>query len=204
MAASQNIIDLLTYIEEVEKLKTKPAFSVPTEFFVAYQQDLKGLPEIRFNVQVEGDDVWLKVPRIQEIAAPDPGESLRPWVTLSKSADKKPELKSEMVFYDGKKEVSRQQLADHPEIKDHFDWYLEFQWEPWSAAERPRRQTISVYNKLFSLQQTISSEGSETPIELVWGLGYSTWKKEGQSNTVKCPMLVQACEITLNARSRFP
>lgn len=201
MAASQNIIDLLTYIEEVEKLKTKPAFSVPTEFFVAYQQDIKGLPEVRFNVQVEGDDVWLKVPRIQEIAAPDLGENLLPWVILSKSADKKPDLKTEIVLTDGKKEVSRQKLTDHPEIKEHFDWYVEFQWEPWSAAERPRRKTISVYNKLFSLQQTISSEGSETPIELVWGLGYSTWKKEGQSNTVKCPMLVQACEITLNART---
>lgn len=199
MAASQNIIDLLTYIEEVEKLKTKPAFSVPTEFFVAYQQDLKGLPEVRFNVQVEGDDVWLKVPRIQEIAAPDPGENLRSWVTLSKSPDKKPELKTEVALFEGKKEVSRQQLADHPEIKEHFDWYVEFQWEPWSSAERPRRKTISVYNKLFGLQQTISSEGTETPIELVWGMGYSTWKKEGQGNTVKCPMLVQACEITLNA-----
>jgi very-short-patch-repair endonuclease len=199
--ASQNVIDLLTYIEEVEKLKTKPAFSVTTEFFVAYQQELKGLPEIRFNLQSEGDDVWLKVPRIQEISAPNPGENLRAWVTLSKSADKKPELKTECVFLEGKKEVDRYQLSDHPEIKEHFDWYVENQWEPWSAAERPRRKTISIYNKLFALQQTISSEGSETPIELVWGLGYSTWKKEGQSNTVKCPMLVQACEIVLNSRT---
>jgi very-short-patch-repair endonuclease len=201
LTASQNIIDLLTYIEEVEKLKTKPTFSVPTEFFEAYQQDLKGLPEVRFNVQVEGDDVWLKVPRIQEMSAPDPGENLRPWVTLSKSAEKPPELKSEIALADETKNGSRQQLANHPEIKEHFDWYVEFQWEPWSAAERPRRKTISVYNKLFSLQQTISSEGSETPIELVWGLGYATWRKEGQSNTVKCPMLVQACELTLNART---
>lgn len=201
MAASQNVIDLLTYIEEVEKLKTKPAFSVPTEYFAAYQQDLKGLPEIRFNVQVEGDDVWLKVPRIQEISAPDPGENLRIWVTLSKSAEKKPELKTECILLEGRKEVARHQLADHPEIKEHFDWYVENQWEPWSAAERPRRRTIAVYNKLFALQQTISSEGSETPIELVWGLGYSTWKKEGQSNTVKYPMLVQACEISLNSRT---
>lgn len=29
------ILDLLNYIEQVEKLRTKPAFSVPTEFFVA-------------------------------------------------------------------------------------------------------------------------------------------------------------------------
>jgi len=199
--ASQSVIDLLTYIEEVEKLKTKPAFSVPTEFFTAYQQDLKGLPEVRFNAQVDGDDVWLKVPRIQEIAAPDPGDNLRPWVTLSKSAEKKPELKTECVLIEAKKEVTRHQLSDHPEIKEYFDWYVDNQWEPWSAAECPRRKTISIYNKLFTLQQTISSEGSETPIELVWGLGYSTWKKEGQNNTVKYPMLVQACEIALNSRT---
>jgi len=42
--ASTLVIDLLTYIEEVEKLKTQSAFAVLTEFFVAYQQDLKGLP----------------------------------------------------------------------------------------------------------------------------------------------------------------
>ena len=201
MTASQHVIDLLTYIEEVEKLKTKPAFSVPTEFFVAYQQDLKGLPEVRFNVQVEGDDVWLKVPRIQEISTPDPGENLRGWVTISKSAEKRPELKVECVLLEGKKEIARHKLSDHPEINEHFDWYVENQWEPWSAAERPRRKTIAVYNKLFALQQTISSEGSETPIELAWGLGYSTWKKEGQSNTVKYPILVQVCEISLNSRT---
>ena len=63
------VLDLLSYIEQVEKLKTKPAFSVPTDYFVAYQHDLKGLPEIQFNLQVEGDDVWLRLPRLQEIAA---------------------------------------------------------------------------------------------------------------------------------------
>ena len=199
--ASSLVIDLLTYIEEVEKLKTKPAFSVPTEFFSAYQQDLKGLPEVRFNVQIEGDDVWLKVPRIQEISAPDPGETLRLWVTLSKSPDKMPVLKGECVILEGKNEVSREKLGDRPDIKEYFDWYVENQWEPWSSAERPRRKTISTYNKLFALQQTISSDGSETPIELAWGLGYSTWKKVGQSNTVKYPMVVQACEISLNSRT---
>jgi very-short-patch-repair endonuclease len=199
--ASTLVIDLLTYIEEVEKLKTKPAFTVPTEFFVAYQQDLKGLPEIRFNVQVEGDDVWLKVPRLQEIGAPDPGESLKQWITLPKTPEKTPELKPECVLFEGKREVSREQLKDHPEIQENFDWYVENQWEPWAAAEKPRRKSISVYNRLFALQQTISSEGAETPIELAWGIGYSTWKKVGQANSVKYPLLVQACEITLNPRT---
>jgi len=200
-AATSLVIDLLTYIEEVEKLKKKPTFSVPTEFFSAYQQELKGLPEIRFNIQVEGDDVWLRVPRMLEIGAPDLGERLRQWVTLPKSPEKTPELKSERVLFEGKKEILREQLSDHPEIKENFDWYVENQWELWAAAEKPRRKAIAVYNKLFALQQTISSEGSETPIELVWGIGYAAWKNASHANPVKHPLLVQACEITLNPRT---
>lgn len=195
------ILDLLTYIEQVEKLKAKPAFSVPTDYFVAYQHDLKGLPELQFNLQVEGDDVWLRVPRLQEISAPDVDEKLKPWVTLPKSPEKSPELKGEAVTYDGKREVAHAQLKDHPEIKELFDWYVENQWEPWAAAERPRRKTIARYNQLFSLQQAISSEGAETPLELVWGIGYAAWKKEGFATPVRHPLLVQSCEISLNEKT---
>lgn len=199
--ASSLVIDLLTYIEAVEKLKTRPAFTVPTEFFVAYQQDLKGLPEIRFNVETEGDDVWLRVPRLQEIGPPNPGEKLKDWVTLPKTPEKTPEIKSECALFEARKEISREQLKDHPEIQELFDWYVENQWEPWAAAERPRRKAISIYNKLFALQQTISSEGAETPIELVWGIGYSTWKKDGYATPIKYPLLIQACDIALNPRT---
>jgi len=198
--ASQ-VLDLLNYIEQVEKLKTKPAFSVPTEFFVAYQHELKGMPELQFNLQVEGDDVWLRLPRLQEIAAPEPDDLLRPWVTLPKSPEKSPELKSEVIVLEGKREVSRERIEDHPEVRELFDWYLEFQWTPWAAAERPRRKTISRYNQLFSLQQAISSEGAETPLELAWGIGYSSWKKEGFATPVKHPLLVQPCEVTLNEKT---
>jgi hypothetical protein len=41
-AGAPLVLDLLNYIEQVEKLKTKPAFTVPSEFFVAYQHELKG------------------------------------------------------------------------------------------------------------------------------------------------------------------
>jgi hypothetical protein len=50
------VLELLSYIEQVEKLKTKPTFSVPSEFFVAHQHELKGLPGLQYNLQVEGDD----------------------------------------------------------------------------------------------------------------------------------------------------
>lgn len=200
-AGAPLVLDLLNYIEQVEKLKTKPAFAVPTEFFVAHQHELKGLPELQYNLQVEGDDIWLRVPRLQEIAAPELDEPLKPWVTLPKSPEKSPELKSETITFDGKREVARAQLKDHPEIQAAFDWYVEYQWEPWAAAERPRRKTIARYNQLFSLQQAISSEGAETPLELVWGIGYAAWKKEGFATALKYPLLVQACEISLNEKT---
>lgn len=200
-AGAPLVLDLLNYIEQVEKLKTKPAFTVPTEFFVAHQHELKGLPELQLNLQVEGDDVWLRVPRLREIAPPELEEQLKPWVTLPKSPEKSPELKSETVTFEGKREVARAQLKDHPEVQEAFDWYVEYQWEPWAVAERPRRKTIARYNQLFSLQQAISSEGAETPLELVWGIGYAAWKKEGFATALKHPLLVQACEISLNEKT---
>lgn len=200
-AGAPLVLDLLNYIEQVEKLKTKPTFTVPTEFFVAHQHELKGLSELQYNLQVEGDDVWLRVPRLQEIAPPELDEQLKPWVTLPKSPEKSPELKSETVTFEGKREVARAQLKDHPEVQEAFDWYVEYQWEPWAVAERPRRKTIARYNQLFSLQQAISSEGAETPLELVWGIGYAAWKKEGFATALKHPLLVQACEISLNERT---
>lgn len=200
-AGAEQILDLLNYIEQVEKLKIKPAFSVPSEFFVAHQHELKGLPELQFNLQLGSDDVWLRLPRLQEIAAPEPDEILKPWVTLPKSPEKACELKSEIIIVDGKREVARERAEDRPDIRELFDWYVEYQWEPWAAAERPRRKTIARYNQLFSLQQAISSEGAETPLELAWGIGYASWKKEGFPTPVKYPLLVQSCEVILNQKT---
>jgi hypothetical protein len=86
------VVDLLTYIEQVEKLKIKPAFSVPTEHFSAFQHELKGLPELRFNIQSEGEDVWLSVPRLREIPPPEPDQRLASWITVHKTPAKNPEL----------------------------------------------------------------------------------------------------------------
>lgn len=195
------VLDLLNYIEQVEKLKAKPAFTVPTEYFCAYQHELKGLPELQFNLQAEGDDVWLRIPRLREIGAPDVDDILKPWIVLPKNPEKAPELRTFVETSEDKFTAIREELKDRPDVKLLFDWYVENQWNPWSAAERPRRKTIGRYNQLFSLQQTISSEGAETPIELAWGIGNAAWKKDDYPTTVKHPLLVQPCEITLNEKT---
>jgi very-short-patch-repair endonuclease len=195
------VFGLLDYIEQVEKLSAKPAFSIPSDApFVAYQHDFKGLPELQFNLQIEGDDVWLRIPRLQEIAAPDPEDALKPWVTLPKNPEKRPDVKGEIMVSDDNREARLERLEGHPEIPELFDWYVEYQWEPWAKAERLRRKTMAFYNKLFSLHQAISLEGAETTLELVWGIGYSVWKKDGHT-ALKYPLLMQACEVRLDEQT---
>ena len=192
------VLDLLTYIEQVEKLKTKPAFSVPTEYFVAYQHDLKGLPELQFNLQRAGEDIWLRVPRLQEVPPPPLDGRLSVWGTLSKSPSKMPEIKGQIPVFKGEVQTGVANLQDHPDIQELFDWYVENQWNPWAAAECPRRESIKRYNQLFALQQAIASDGADTPLELVWGIGFAMWKKEGFGTPLRYPLIVQACEVTLN------
>jgi very-short-patch-repair endonuclease len=190
------VVDLLTYIEQVEKLKVKPTFSVPTEYFAAHQHELKGLPEIRFNVQAEGEDIWLCIPRLKEIPPPELDEKLAPWITIHKTPAKTPELKPE-IETPASQETPEQQRA-RTEIRELFDWYIQNQWTPWAAAELPRRKTIHRYNQVFAIQQAIASDGADMPLELVWGIGMAFWKKEGHTSTLKYPLITQGCEINLN------
>lgn len=198
--AVPRVLELLTYIEQVEKLKSKPAFAIPTEYFVAHQHELKGLPELQFNLQVDDGDVWLRIPRMKELSAPVLQEELKPWVTLSKSPDKKPELKSFLnpPTVNGVKAMFEDSIKDHPEIQVLFDDYVANRWVPWSESEKPRRKTIARYNQLFTLQQSLSPDGQESPLELVWGIGYAAWKHPNSKTPVQHPLIVQACEITLD------
>jgi len=195
------LLELLDYITEVEKLKIRPAFSIPGDSpFVAYQHELGELSALQYNLQSDGDEIWLRIPRLKEIAAPEPDEELKPWIILPKSPEKIPEIRPEIVTHDGGHEVV-ERLDAHPEIQNLFDGYLANQWQPWANTERPRRKTIACYNNLFTLQQTIALDGAEASLELVWGIGYATWKKQDFPTAVKYPLLIQTCEITLNGQT---
>ncbi len=198
---SSSVVDLLTYIEEVEKLKRKPVYIVPPDFFVAFQGDLKGLPDLHVNLQEADGDVWLRIPRLQELAVPPLPEQLVGWVVLSKGLDKLPALKESRPVTAGISQVGEEKLVDHPEVSELFAWYVDFNWQPWHAVEKVRRKTIAVYNKLFLLYQTLTSDGAENPVELVWGVGIASWKRPGAASRVEHPLLTQPCEIRLDPKT---
>ena len=185
---SASVVDLLTYIEEVEKLKRKPVYVVPSDYFVGHLADMKGSPELQSNLATADGEVWLRIPRLQEQTAPLLPDELALWTVLSKSVDKQPTLKEAIPVFDGKLQVGEESLEKNPHIQELFNWYVKFHWEPWSSVEKIRRKTIAIYNKLFLLYQTLSTDGTENPVELVWGIGMASWKKHESPRISRRPV----------------
>ena len=195
--AAQLVIDLLDYVDQVEKLKTKPLFSIPDEFYKGFQHELKGLVEVQYNVQDDGDDTWLRVPRLLEEAPPSPPQLAMPWVVVSRSPAVQPILRTDHPT----PEECDAWVGEHPEVPAAFEDYLQNAWTPWSEREGPRRKTIAQYNKLFALQQAMATDGAETPLDLVWGIGFAAWKHPEGATPVRFPLLTQSCEISLDPES---
>jgi len=122
-------------------------------------------------------------------------------MSLPKSPEKTPELKNEIVLNGDDGTERHCKLTDFPGLKKTFQRYLDTQWSPWAAQERPRRKTISLYTKLFAVQQTIEAGGSETPLEAVWGMGMALWKHEEPAAEIEYPLLTQGCEVSLNTET---
>ncbi|MES2027121.1 MAG: AAA domain-containing protein [Pseudomonadota bacterium] len=201
---NSSVIEVLEYIRHVEKLTKAAPTSVTSEYFAGLEADLRAIPGLEFNQVEHGDDIWLRVPRLIEVNPPVPDAEFAPWMTLPKSPDKEPELHHEITIKTSQKkdaEVVTLKLSENPLIKEQFDWYFEQLWTPWAMVERERRKTMAVYAKLFSLQQHMSTEGAETPLELVWGIGHTTWKPEGKGKAVKHPLITQLCDLSLNDRT---
>jgi hypothetical protein len=75
--------------------------------------------------------------------------------------------------------------------------YLEGPWISWAEQEKPRRETIRIYEAFFSLQQAIETQGVERPLEVVWGVGVARWTHPRQE--LDHPLVEQLVEIDIDA-----
>ena len=199
-AASSRLSDLLSYLEQVESLTYPTSMSVPAEPFRAMSADIGTLPGLTFNQLHEGEDLWLSLPRLGAIPPPEPPASLEPWIELSHSVETEPTLRTE-VLRAAKSGDTRLTLANFPGITKVFETYVAQPWKDWVATERPRRHAIALYNQLFALRQALVSGSSDTPLELVWGMGIALWKPAGARRALRDPLIAQTCDISLNAQT---
>ena len=180
------------YIEQVEKLKKTAPFKVPNDYFRAFRSDLQGLPGVEFNLVNGGDDVWTRISRLTEDAPPDPPESLRAWVSIPKTPEKTPELRTEISVKKDNQE-KRFTLDQFPGMGKILDKYVAEHWalmgcqRSGHSSKRPSLSTTSSSPSSRRLKPT----AEKLVLETVWGMGFRSLKKEGAPATIEHPLLSQ-------------
>lgn len=220
--------ELLDYVHHVGKLNQKPIFRIEEyKQLNIWEHELKGKIGIQHNIiDDDGVSIWLRIERLKRLAPPIP-EQIQEWIAVGNDPENNPQIKEKLIktlpdqeakklVEEGvvaesdvtnplKEQITEIKLKDvifrlknNPQAKVHIDNYLNEHWLPWSEEEKPRRETIKIYDSLFSLQQTIEAQGDEQPIELIWGIGISRWICEGHK--INHPLLEKPIEIEVDRK----
>jgi very-short-patch-repair endonuclease/HPt (histidine-containing phosphotransfer) domain-containing protein len=193
-----------------------------------WEHELKGKIGIQHNIiDDDGVSIWLRIERLKRLAPPPIPEQIQEWVAVGNDPESNPQIKEKLIktlpdqeakklVEEGivaesdvtnplKEQITEIKLKDvifrlenNPQAKVGIDNYLNEHWLPWSEEEKPRRETIKIYDSLFSLQQTIEAQGDEQPIELIWGIGISRWICEGHK--INHPLLEKPIEIEVDRK----
>ena len=205
---------LLDYLVEQAKDIDPTAFTLEkaTEFKKTFD-DLGTLPWVEFNVETETDTLWLRVHRLEATRAPAlPDPELAPYVVVGDAPAGKPPAPKEAALAAARNQDAAAMNEAQAERRDEqrrarvarlLEAYLPH-WQDWAAREQPRRLVIGLYADLFALKTRLESEEAVRPMELVWGLGVSSWRIPGASGggvDFHYPLVTQAVEIDIDAVS---
>ncbi|QOY96717.1 AAA family ATPase [Massilia sp. UMI-21] len=209
---------LLDYLVEQAKDIDPAAFTLSKlTDFKKTRADLETLPWVDFNVDTDGEPIWLRVHRLEATRAPSLAQpELAPFLAIGDDpAGRPPALKeaslasvrNEDAGMVGDEEAGQRDEQRRARVGRLLDVYTQ-QWNDWAMRERPRRQVIALYADLFALKTRLESEEAVRPIELVWGMGVSSWRVAGadQSGSAACadfhyPLLTQAVELDIDNTS---
>ena len=188
------LIDLLTYVEQVEKLNQQPAREIPADAMLGHQADIQQLPGVRLDVAGS----WLSLARLKKTLPPAPSAEIVAWISIFDDPRRRPELKEGAPSF--LNTPSSLDDRDHRRpsrpLKDAFEAYVEGAWTEWADAEREARDSRKLYDKVFLLHQSISQDSAEAPVELVWGVGMAAWQV-GKTK-IRHPLISQACSISVD------
>jgi hypothetical protein len=183
----QRLTSMLDYLEEWDKLNRTPVFDIASlQALMIWQHDVAELPGFSLNSSDESGEVWLTLDRLRPTKPPQLPVELLAWVVVSDDPLREPHRREAIQHpKEAEQEIN---FDDAPERETAFTAYLDKQWSEWSTIEKPKRRSIACYDKLFNLLQTIETEGAETALELVWGIGVAVWKPE-KHQAVRHPLL---------------
>ena len=213
MADARDLLHrLLDYIGEQAKDIDPRGYRLSApKGYLRRRETLAGLPGLEFDIKVEGDHIWLRVPRLQANPPPALSENQKGLLRVSYDPDGHlPVVDEAAVLHrlhkaaEGKTPEERADLEARGRagIEKVLEAYTGL-WKAWAEGERPRRRTISLYGDLFALKHQIEAEETAKPQELVWGIGVATWQLNFEAGGVpfEYPFLTQAVEISLDEQT---
>jgi very-short-patch-repair endonuclease len=179
--------------------------------FMRRRGDLAGLPGVEFDVQVEGDHVWLRIQRLEATPPPVVPERHRGLIRVGNDPEGPPPSLDEAHLHHwlstaakGKTSEERKDLEARGRLAaNRAVTEYAVLWNAWAVGEKPRRKTIGLYGDLFALKHALESEETAKPIEIVWGVGITTWQLEfkGANVDFEYPLLTQTMEVALDEKS---
>lgn len=234
------LLDLLEYLEHLAKLGEKPIFSLREYQQLLFSEaDFKGQIGITHDLSDDQENAWLRIERLQRAEPPQPPVEIKDWVVVSRDPNQPPAVKEvltrtlspaefEMLVQSGTAKPGDEapslkshlnklmldvnlRLEAQTSIRQAIDNFITTKWTPWAEIEKPRRVTIGIYDKFFTLYQSLQAEGVERPLELIWGVGVVRWKVK--TRDIDHPLIEQLVEmyvdtesgvITLSPRSAGP
>jgi very-short-patch-repair endonuclease len=218
---------VLDYVSHLGQLTERIVSSVRSYGMLMYlEHELRDKVGVHHDViDQDGSPVWIKIERLLRRDPPQPGESIRKWLTVTRDPSKPPQVQEQLIqampreqadglVKQGKVDPSdvmgsprglatiadvRLRLDRLPEVRRSIDEYIEGPWRRWSEEEKPRRETIAIYEKLFGIAQTVEAAGAETPVEVVFGVGMALWRTENK--TIEHPLIEALVELDIEPTS---
>ncbi len=216
----KRLLSLIEFAQHAALFRASPVSDITKHgIFHQLEHATAELPGVRVNLGTEeGEgDLWMVVERLQEIHPPRPKSALLGlWMDLSNDPTKPPNLHAQVLAQqlimvgavslmdkspgnDPKAPMSFEHFPQREAVEAQFKEYLERQWQPWSEDERPRRRSLSLYNRLYTVKQRLEGDISDVQLELAWGIGMVVWEKDGKK--ISYPVMSRLVELTLNERT---
>ncbi|WP_315828111.1 MULTISPECIES: helicase [unclassified Bradyrhizobium] len=189
--------------------------------FVFHQHELEKLPGITYNTFDADGPVWLSIERLVATDPPAVEYDLAMWIDVSADPDRRPLVRQRVTITVHAAEKDRLiaagdargehcspangpgvaaglwnvrlHLEQRPDIVERLDRYLAGSWTNWAAAERLRRKTIAVHQRLREMARVAGAGGNDGSCEIVWGIGVSRWRQQGRE--LDLPLLERLVEI---------
>jgi hypothetical protein len=196
--------------------------------FLLHQHELDGLPGIILDSHDDGGPVWLRVERLKKIEPPPIDPDLGVWIEVFADPDRPPCIRdSVMVTVDAAEKdrlVAEKQaraadlepainpdrrhynifnvrlrLADYPSLAARLNAYVAGPWSWWARTEKLRRRTMAIHARLSDIVPV--GDRTDRPHEIVWGIGVSRWRREG--NEILLPVLERSVTIEIGENNEI-